>query len=250
MTRSTASPLISVMLTVHNCARYLGEAVESVLNQKYRPVEFILVDDGSDDGSGEVAKEYLPRLRYEYQPRMGMGAARNRAVSFARGSFFAFLDADDRFTPDKLGCQMAAFERDPSLDVVFGHVREFLSPDLEEQTARRLRRPADRTLGHFAAAMLIRRKAFFRVGPFATTLKVGIGLDWYARATEQKLKSLMVEEIVVERRLHSSNTGLRERSSHVQYVQVLKASLDRRRTGRPSTGMPPVHTDLSSSQAG
>lgn len=248
--RAKPSPLISVMITVYNCAEFLAEAIESVLNQRYRPVELILVDDGSDDGSGEVAKEYLPRLRYEYQPRMGMGAARNRAVSFARGSFFAFLDADDRFRRDKLERQMAAFERNPALDVVFGHVKEFLSPDLEEASAARLRRCAERIPGYFAGAMLIRREAFFRVGPFATTLKVGIGLDWYARAIDQGLKGLVLEEVVMERRLHSENAGLRERSSHMQYVQVLKASLDRRRKGRPSSGMPPVHTGLSSSQGG
>jgi glycosyltransferase involved in cell wall biosynthesis len=222
-------PLVSVVIGVYNCARYLGQAIESVLGQTYPRVELIMVDDGSDDGSGEVARRYFSSLRYVYQPRAGMGAARNRGVGLTQGSFLAFLDADDMFRPDKLERQMAAFDRDPEVEAVFGHVREFLSPELDERVARRLRRSAERIPGHFAAAMLIRRAAFDRVGFFATTLKVGIGLDWYARATEQGLKSLMLDEIVMERRLHLNNTGLRERDSRLQYVQVVRAALDRRR---------------------
>lgn len=230
-----ASPLppVSVVIAVYNCARYLGQAIESVLGQTYPRVELIVVDDGSDDGSGEIARRSLPSLRYVYQPRAGMGAARNRGVGMAQGSFLAFLDADDVFTPDKLERQMAAFDRDPGLEVVFGHVREFLSPDLDEAFARRLRRPAECTPGHCVPAMLIRRAAFFRVGFFTTTLKVGIGLDWCARANEEGLKSLMLDGIVMERRLHLNNTGLRERDSRLQYVQVVKAALDRRRKRNP-----------------
>jgi glycosyltransferase involved in cell wall biosynthesis len=230
---SGALPLVSVVIPVYNCAGYLGQAIESVLRQTCPRVELIAVDDGSDDGSGEVARRYLPSLRYVYQPRGGMGAARNRGVGMTQGSFLAFLDADDVFTPDRLERQMAAFDRDPELEVVLGHVREFLSPDLDEAVARRLRRPAERTPGHCVPAMLMRRAAFFRVGLFATTLKVGIGIDWYARATEQGLKSLMLDGIVMERRLHLNNTGLRERDSRLQYVQVVKAALDRRRKRHP-----------------
>ena len=226
-------PLVSVVIGVYNCATYLGQAIESVLGQTYPQVELIVVDDGSDDGSGEVARRYLPSLRVVYQPRAGMGAARNRGVEIAQGGFLAFLDGDDVFRPDKLERQMGAFDRDPELEVVFGHVKEFLSPDLDESVARRLRRPAERIPGHFAAAMLIRRAAFDHVGLFATTLKVGVGLDWFARATEQGLKSLMLDGIVMERRLHLNNTGLRERDARLQYVQVVKAALDRRRKRNP-----------------
>ena len=93
---------VSVMIGVYNGARYLGEAIESVLAQTHRDLELIVVDDGSDDGSGEIARGYEPRLRCVRQERGGMAAARNRAIQEATGSYFAFLDADDRFPPEKL----------------------------------------------------------------------------------------------------------------------------------------------------
>jgi hypothetical protein len=78
--------------------------------------------------------------------------------------------------------------------------------------------------------MLIRRESFFRVGLFSTALRVGVGVDWYARAVEVPLKMSMPPEVVLERRLHAENNGLRERDSRAQYLHVLKASLDRRRS--------------------
>jgi hypothetical protein len=89
--------------------------------------------------------------------------------------------------------------------------------------------------------MLIRRRSFERVGPFASNLKVGVTVDWYARALEAELNMFMLSDVVLERRLHSENNGLRERDSRAQYLHVLKASLDRRRaqtarsTDKPSS---------------
>jgi hypothetical protein len=77
--------------------------------------------------------------------------------------------------------------------------------------------------------MLIRRESFARVGPFAEDVKVGVTVDWYARALEAGLRSAMLPEVVLERRLHLTNNGLRERDNRQQYLHVLKASLDRRR---------------------
>jgi hypothetical protein len=77
--------------------------------------------------------------------------------------------------------------------------------------------------------MLIRRAAFERVGPYSEELRVGVTVDWYARAQEAGLKTYMLPDVVLERRLHTQNNGLRERDSRSQYVHVLKAALDRRR---------------------
>ena len=217
------------MIGVYNGADYLGEAIDSVLAQT-RPVhELIVVDDGSTDRSGAIAESYGPPVRCIRQDRGGMAASRNRAVREATGDFFAFLDADDRFPAEKLERQLGVFEADPTLDVVYGHVTEFLSPDLDEE-ARALLRPPNHDLPWPTPnLMLVRREAFFRVGPFSTDLKVGIGVDWYARAGEAGLKSVVPPIVVLERRLHAENNGIRERQFKPQYLHVLKAALDRRR---------------------
>jgi len=222
-------PLVSVMIGVYNGSAYLGEAIESVLAQSHRPLELIVVDDGSDDGSGSIARAYGEPVRCITQERGGMAAARNRAVGEAGGDYFAFLDADDRFRPHKIERQLSFFASDPALDAVFGHVTEFLSPDLDDAARSRLRRPVDDMPWPTPNLMLVKRDSFFKVGLFSTELKVGIGLDWYARAMEAGLKTVVPVIVVLERRLHADNNGIRQSEQRPQYLHVLKASLDRRR---------------------
>jgi glycosyltransferase involved in cell wall biosynthesis len=223
-------PLISVMIGVYNAERYLGEAIDSVFAQTYTPIELIVVDDGSTDGSGDVARAYGDRLTFARQENAGNGAARNRAVELAQGRLFAFLDADDRFVPTKLERQYAAMTADPALDVVFGHVQEFVSPELTDEERAGIRSPAPGPARWTAPnLMLIRRDSFMRVGPFSETVRVGVTVDWYARAMEAGLTSTVIPDVVLERRLHLNNNGIRERDSRSHYLHVLKASLDRRR---------------------
>jgi glycosyltransferase involved in cell wall biosynthesis len=225
-------PLISVLMPVHNGAQYLGEAIESVYAQGYRPIELVVIDDGSTDSSAEIAKRFP--VRYCFQERQGPGAARNRGFSESRGAFLAFLDADDLWVPEKLVQQMRALEADSGLDMVFGHVEQFRSPEL---TNTGIDPPAEPAVpGRIPGAMLIRRHAFERVGGFGTAWGVGEFIDWYARAVELGLTSLMLPQAVLRRRLHRQNLGIRERHRRGDYVRILKESLDRRRRdpGKPA----------------
>ena len=197
--------------------------------QSYRRLEVIVVDDGSEDDTWAVAKTYGDRIRFARQARRGAGAARNVAVGLATGTYLAFLDADDRFTPTKLEHQLAALDTDLALDMVFGHVREFVSPELPPEARAKIRSPAPPSPWTSPSLMLIRRASFDRVGPFAIDLQVAEVVDWYARAMEAGLKSLTLPEIVLERRLHTSNSGVRERHARLDYLRVVRASLERRR---------------------
>lgn len=219
--------LVSVIIPVHNCDRYLAEAIDSVLAQTYRPLEIIVVDDGSTDDSAAVAKGYT--LLYEYQPKSGAGAARNRGAVLAQGEFLAFLDADDRWEPDKLHQQMAAFSREPDLDAVFGYVQQFHSPELPEADKARIYCPPQPMAGYSPSAMLLKRKTFFRVGLFETHLQIGEFVSWYARAIEMKIRTALLPDLVAWRRLHQSNTSLRRSQSKPDFARLLKASIDRRR---------------------
>jgi glycosyltransferase involved in cell wall biosynthesis len=226
---SAEQRLVSVLIPAYNAGPYLGEALDSVLAQTYRPLEVIVADDGSEDDTVEVARSYGDPVRLVQQERGGNGAARNAAVAVAGGQYYAFLDADDRFMPGKLQAQMDALDGDPGLDVVFGHVREFVSPELSAEVKATIRPPADPQPWAAPNLMLIRREAFERVGLFATHLRVGVTVDWYARATEIPLQSFVLPKVVLERRLHTQNNGRREQDAQAQYIQVLKASMDRRR---------------------
>ena len=225
-TSSVRSPLVSVIIGAYNAASYVAEAIESVLVQTYRPLEVIVVDDGSTDETGDIIQSFGHAVVYTRQSNAGNGAARNRALELASGGFFAFLDADDRFVEDKLARQYRALQEYPAADMVFGRVREFVSPELTAHERQLIRPPAPAPTPWTAPnLMLIRRDSFHRVGPFSEALRVGVTVDWYARALEKGLRGVMLPDVVLERRLHLSNNGLRERESRNQYLQVLKASL-------------------------
>lgn len=221
--------LVSVIIPVYNCERYLGEAIESASAQTYRPIEVIVLDDGSTDGSGDVAKRFVPPVRYYFQPNAGLGAARNMGISLAQGSVFAFLDSDDVWLEGKLTRQMAVLDDNPEVDMVFGYARQFASPELDQQSKTKIRSSDEVLPGYFAGTMLIKRDAFYRVGLFETDWRVGEFVDWYLKAMERGLKSFLLPEVVMKRRIHANNMGIRERKHQTDYVRILKAALDRRR---------------------
>ncbi|HNQ02026.1 MAG TPA: glycosyltransferase family A protein [Syntrophales bacterium] len=227
-TEGKAPSLVTVIIPVYNGRQYLPEAVESALGQTYRPVEVIVIDDGSTDNSLEVASRYGSVQVYR-QDHGGLGAARNAAMARATGRFLSFLDADDVWLPGKLDLQIRALEADPSVDMVFGYVEEFISPELDDGARRALRCQEGPLPGVIAGTMVVRRSSCDRVGPFETGWQVGEFVDWYARARERGLRSLVLPEVVMRRRLHKSNMGVRLRDSRADYARILKAALDRRR---------------------
>src|SRR5262245_16506705 len=121
--------LVSVVVTVFDGSAYLAEAIESVLTQTYDPLELIVVDDASTDPSAKIAEEAIDaagsgRLVRRGE-RGGIGAARNTGVAEAAGDFLGFLDADDRFPPERTARMAARLEAEPGTDAVFGQVTEF-----------------------------------------------------------------------------------------------------------------------------
>lgn len=221
--------LISVIIPVFNGDKYLGEAIESVLSQDGFNFDIIVVDDGSTDNTAKIAESFKSSLRYHYQTNSGAGAARNQGISMARGDFFAFLDADDLWTADKMKLQWHAFQEHPDLDMVLGHVQQFYSPDLTQSEKDRIDIPTEILPGYHVGAMLIKKNSFLQVGLFKEELRIGDTIDWYARSTELKLKSIMLPDILMKRRIHKTNLGISQRDQRKGYIHALKSALDRRR---------------------
>lgn len=123
--RSVSSPLVSVVMPVYNGVRYLDTAVASVLNQTYQPIELILVDDGSTDGSWNLIAAYGSRVRAVRQSNGGVGRARSTGIENARGDFIAFLDQDDWWMPEKVARQVQLFLQDECVGLVHTGVGHF-----------------------------------------------------------------------------------------------------------------------------
>jgi len=223
--------VVSVIIPVYNCERYLGEAIESVLAQTCGPLEIIVVDDGSTDHTADVARSFAPAVRYFLQAHAGAPAARNRGAELARGCYIAYLDADDLWVGEKLERQIDSFDEDPELDMVCGCVEQFVSPDVDEEWAARIHCPDEAMRGPGPLTMLIREEALRRVGLFETRWKIGESISWYARAMELGLKTLMLPDAIVRRRLHRDNMSVHWRDTRSDYLHIVKEALDRRRKG-------------------
>ena len=220
--------LVSVIIPVFNTDKYLGEAIESVLSQSYQSVEIIIIDDGSTDASGVIAKGY-ERVDYYYQPHAGLAAALNRGVEEACGNFLAFLDADDLWAENKLVQQMAILVKSPGIDMVFGNYLEFISPELSEEDIDKFRVLTKPAPGYSKSTMVIRRESFFRVGLFDRCWRVGDFIDWFMRSREIGLRNTLLPQVVCFRRLHKDNMGLREKDCYQDYARIIKNALDRQR---------------------
>ena len=154
---------VSVIIPVYNHGRYIGQAIESVLDQSMAVFQVIVVDDGSKDDSARVAKSFAPVNLIESEHR-GIGHARNLGVAAAIGSHVAFLDADDYWDREKTAIQTGIFAKEPSIDMVFGQVRQFLDRASPEAGADGF----DEVFAGIApGAMMVRREAMTRVGAFS-----------------------------------------------------------------------------------
>jgi glycosyltransferase involved in cell wall biosynthesis len=216
---------------VFNGERYLREALESIFHQSYQPLEVIIVDDGSTDGTAAVAAAYGEKVTYLRQDNAGPAAARNLGLSVAHGEFVAFLDADDVWHQEKLARQMARFQARPELDMCLTHVQNFWAPELQAEATRfHDRRFMQPQPGYTMQALLARRLLFDRIGKLNPELQQGEDTDWFLRATEQGVAMDVLPEVLVYHRLHQANLTRIEASANREWLtHVFKASLDRRR---------------------
>jgi len=112
-------PKVSVIIPTYNCAKYICQAVDSVLAQTYRDFELVVVDDGSTDNTKELLMQYGKQLRYIYQENRGMTAARNTGINNSSGEYIAFLDSDDMWLPSKLQRQVKLLDEAPEVGLVY-----------------------------------------------------------------------------------------------------------------------------------
>lgn len=219
--------MISVVIPAFDAARHLGDAIQSVLMQASRPLEVLVVDDGSSDETAEVARSFGPPVVCWSRAQGGAASARNAGIGRASGELIAFLDADDLWAAHKLARQRAVLDLDADLEAVFGHVQQFSEPTARQGASG----PGQALPGYAPGTMLIRAEALRRIGPFDATLPRADVVEWFVRAQAQNLRHVMLPDVLLYRRLHGRNLGVRERDAQrAEYLKVLRAALrDKRR---------------------
>jgi glycosyltransferase involved in cell wall biosynthesis len=217
---------IETVIPVRDGARFLAAAIESALAQTVPPLRVVVVDDGSSDDSAAIAESFGPRVTVLRRPPGGGAAALNAGLAETSAPLVAFLDADDLWLPHRLEVQATLLHERPEVELVFGHVTEFLDGSVENVEARTEPQP-----GIAKSALLARRSAFERVGAFDTSYAVVDFPEWHARAQAAGVVEHVVPEVVARRRVHGENlTILRRETLNAEYLRMARAALARRRT--------------------
>lgn len=222
--------LVTCVVPVFNGERYLAEALDSVLSQTYQPVEIIVVDDGSTDGTAQVVAGYGERVRYYFQDNSGAPAARNRGIEAAQGEFVAFLDADDMWHKEKLERQIARFDARLELGICNTHQENFWIEELKEEEARHRESGKASVVPGVLSALVVRRAVFAKIGVLDPALKHHDVMEWLGRAKEGQIVMETLSDTLVFRRLHFDNASRNRGAAQAdEMFQALKAKLDRRR---------------------
>ncbi len=220
------APRVSCIVPVHNGARFIAEALGSIFAQGGAELEVIVIDDGSTDGSGDIAASF-PGVTVSRQPQGGVASARNAGLALATGDFIAFLDADDLWLPGKLAAQLAAIG---DADFAITHVRHVDTPSDGSLPADNGAASGEEKLGRLMQCMLARRSAFERVGPLDARTVTRADQDWFIRAAEAGLREVVVDRVLAIRRIHGANHSLRHGNQvQADFLAIAKRALDRKR---------------------
>lgn len=220
--------LVSAIIPTYNGGRFLAQAIESVQAQTYRPVELIVVDDGSQDDSAAIAQRYA-QVRLFRQANQGVATARNRGVVESRGEFIAFLDQDDRWTPDKLAIQVKHLQENPALGYVLALQRVVLDPGVPPPAWLREKHLETDPTGYLPGTLVVRRSCFFRVGEFEPSLKAASDSEWFFRANGLGVPMAVLPQVLLLRGIHDANQSRDVRTSQEELLTTVRMSLLKRR---------------------
>jgi glycosyltransferase involved in cell wall biosynthesis len=224
---AATAPLVSVVIPCWNQAHYLGEAIESVLAQSHPALELIVVDDGSEDNSYEVAARY-PGARRLHQPNSGVAVARNRGLAESAGEYVVFLDADDRLLPGALEVGVRELAAQPEAAFAAGMPRDI---GRDGGVVREARQPLV-TRDHYlklleecfiwsGSSLVHRRQALEAVGGFNERRAAADDYELYLKLA-RAFPVICHDQVVTEYRRHGSNTTRNAGLVLSSQIQVLK----------------------------
>jgi glycosyltransferase involved in cell wall biosynthesis len=222
-------PQVSVVIPAYNARKYIAETLESALNQSFHSFEIIVVDDGSTDGTHIVAEKYRDRgVVLIRQSNAGLGAARNRAISAARGKFVALLDSDDLWEPDYLQTMVGFLDLNPEVSIVFPDTLFFGESKFAGRRFHEVYPPCPPItfaklagmISHVSVDTTLRREVFTRVGLFDEHMLGTEDFDLWLRALHAGCRIEPVSKVLVHYRRHAASLSSK---STVMYSSALKA---------------------------
>jgi len=203
--RPAQEVLVSVVIPAYNAEGCLSRALDSVLAQTHAPVEILVVNDGSTDGTLRLLDRYAEQVKVINQANQGAGAARNAGIRASQGRYIAFLDADDRWLPTKLDRQIAALEGDPEAGLCYTNGAHYNETGVTQPSHAALRRPHSGWVFEplfvenfmITSSVLVRRDSVEMVGEFNPQYLNAQDYDLWTRLA-RRYRFVYVDEILVQ----------------------------------------------------
>jgi glycosyltransferase involved in cell wall biosynthesis len=233
------TPAISVIMPVRNGAVWLAESVASIRAQQFASFEFLIIDDGSDDGTPAMLASFAaadPRIRVFRQAPQGIVAALNAGIAEARAPYLARLDADDRARPDRLRKQFAFMEAHPEIGLLGARAEVIdgagtrvgrLTPPADPG---RLARVLERTNPFVHSSIMMRTGLVRRLGGYRSAFRAAEDYDLWLRMAEVSGVADLAEDLVQYRR-HAASQSQRDAVRQAFSVRLAQRSAAARRRG-------------------
>ena len=232
--------LVSVIIPAYNSEEYIVDTIKSVLAQTYKQIEIIVIDDGSTDGTSNILKPYIHKIKYIKKENGGASSARNKGIVNSNGDYVAFLDADDLWRKNKIEKQMAIFKEFPDVGLVYcdsstfdkeGVIHSSLSEIVETPTGNVLEAMIVHNFLN-NSSIVVKRVCFDIAGLWNENLINGNDYDMWLRVASH-YNFWFVDQVLVDTRYHShglsSMTDLQcENSIRIQddFVRSLEKSIN------------------------
>ena len=230
-------PKISVIMPVYNGEAFVNRAIESVLNQTIKDFEFIVVDDGSTDGTPHILKQFSEKIKIFSQVNSGPYIARNLALGHARGEYIAFIDADDVWLPERLASQIPLLDKNPKVGLVFGNgiikdIRSIYSSILPKTFFGIVAPVRGWVFSKLVfekffipqSSVLVRSKCFKELGPF---LEIPLTADyhkWLQISLHYQID--FVDDVIFEYTVHGKNISLNRLKKLESLLMVFNNLID------------------------
>ena len=244
-----ANPFVSVIIPAYNAEKFIVDALDSIFAQTYRPIQIIVIDDGSNDRTAKIVRSYQTsrsseaieqiELQYIYQENGGPSKARNSGIKVAKGKYLAFLDSDDMWPQSKLSLQGKMMKRHPEVSLLFGDSQRFSetianTPSMFQANSYGKDFFGNEfyvldaykkiiTCGNFitTGSVIVRRDALESVGLFDESLKYSEDVDFWLRIA-LKYPVAYTDNLCLVRRIHKANLSVDSEKMYLGFVDVIR----------------------------
>jgi glycosyltransferase involved in cell wall biosynthesis len=226
-------PAISVIIATYNRAHFLGQTIESVIQQQFKDFEMIVVDDGSTDDTREIVESFGSRVRYHYQSNQGAAAARNFGVQLSSAPWIAFQDSDDLCAPNHLSALYGYVRDHPECVLAFANGAYLAGPEHQRSTiipTKKSQRLESRgvsladlmakSIGRLQAA-IISKPAYLAVGGMDESLRICHDLDLFFRLFA-RFPVKYIDQVVFFYRRHQGNMTHDEELRLTENIKVIE----------------------------